>query len=69
MLYSMLFLDAMHRYYHSYYALSPTAYLTLLRCSVFFLSIVHYVFLLLSKKGENYLATTLLGYTDRGSIK
>ena len=52
------------------YALSTAASFTLLRyLVVFFLSHLEYVFLLLSKKRENYFATALIGYTDRGSIK
>ena len=55
--------------YPGCYALSTAASFPLLRCLVVFLSHLEYVFLLLSKKGANYFATALIGYTDRGSIK
>ena len=69
MLYTTLTLDAMQSYYPGCYALSTAASFPLLRCLVVFLSHLEYVFLLLSKKGANYFATALIGYTDRGSIK
>jgi len=68
-LYTTLTLDAMQSYYPGCYALSTAASFPLLRCLVVFLSHLEYVFLLLSKKGANYFATALIGYTDRGSIK
>ena len=64
MLYTMLTLDAMQSYYPGCYALSTAAMF-----SFFSSPILIMFFLLLSKKGENYFATALIGYTDRGSIK
>ena len=72
MLYIPLTLDVMHGYSLGCYALSTAASFTLLRYLVVFFPcpILNMSFCYCpSKKGENYFATALIGYTDRGSIK